>query len=455
MADYSLGYGGIGSGLDITGMVTQLVAAERAPADARLNRIASGANFKLSALGKVSAGFASLESALKALKAADAFDRRTATVGTDTVLAASVGTGTATGAYQVEVQQLASAHKWIANQAVAEGQTFGAGNLTLQLGGEQLNVEIAAGSTLADLRDALDAAGRAHGLQASVITTGAGQYLSLSSNRTGAANTVTLALDQGGSDLQSLVASLEQRSAAADAVVSIDGLAVTAAGNRISDVVPGLTLDLKSIGVSQATVASDPAAGRQRLQDFVAAYNAVLGTIASVTRYDASSNTPSALTGDAQMRGAAGQLRAMLGDLLASLAQQGLDAATLGLQTQGYPSSDGTLVLDTTKLDAVLAASPERIRSAFTGAGGFADRLLDTLGGYLGTDGALAARTEGLNRQIRDVEKQRTALDARMEAVGNRYKTQFVALDSLIAQMSTTSDYLAQQLAALKAQTRA
>ena len=53
MADYSLGYGGVGSGMDITGMVEQLVAADRKPADNRLNRIESQAKFKLSAIGTV------------------------------------------------------------------------------------------------------------------------------------------------------------------------------------------------------------------------------------------------------------------------------------------------------------------------------------------------------------------------------------------------------------------
>ena len=90
MADYSLGYGGVGSGMDITGMVEQLVAADRKPADNRLNRIESQAKFKLSAIGTVSSAFSTLDTALKALKSATAFDTRTVKSGTDTVVGASV-----------------------------------------------------------------------------------------------------------------------------------------------------------------------------------------------------------------------------------------------------------------------------------------------------------------------------------------------------------------------------
>ena len=122
MADYSLGYGGVGSGMDITGMVEQLVAADRRPADNRLNRIESQAKFKLSAIGTVSSAFSTLDTALKALKSATAFDVRTVKSATDTVAAASVSSGTPNGTYNVEVVDLATANKWITNVPVAAGQ---------------------------------------------------------------------------------------------------------------------------------------------------------------------------------------------------------------------------------------------------------------------------------------------------------------------------------------------
>ena len=453
MADYSLGYGGIGSGLDITGMVEQLVAADRKPADNRLNRIESQAKFKLSAIGTVSSAFSTLDTALKALKSATAFDVRSVKSGTDTVAGASVSSGTPNGIYNVEVVELATANKWITGTPVAATQTFGAGQLTLTVGGESLAIDIAEGATLQDVRSAINDVARSKGVQASVLTSNDGQYLSVSSDKTGAANGLTLAFTSGGSDLQALATSLQERVPAADAEVLIDGLTVTASTNKITEAVPGLTLDLKTKGTSTVTVSTDTAAASKLIQDFVTAYNAAITAINSSTKYNAESNEPSALTGDAQMRSASGQLRALMGDLLGGLAAQGLDAKTLGLQTKGYPTSDGTLVFDSSKFTAALTADPEKIRTAFTGETAFAGRLQTAVGSYVGTNGAFTLRTNGLNAQIKDVTAQRTALDARMEAVGNRYKAQFVALDSMISQMNTTSSALAQQLASLTAQT--
>jgi len=453
MADYSLGYGGIGSGLDITGMVEQLVAADRKPADNRLNRIETQAKFKLSAIGTVSSAFSSLDTALKALKSATAFDVRTVKSGTDTVVGASVASGTPNGIYNVQVGSLATANKWITNTPVTAGTTFGAGQLTLTVGGESLAIDVAEGATLQDVRSAINTAARSKGVQAAVLTSNDGQYLSVSSDKTGAANGLTLAFTSGGSDLQNLVTSLQERVPAADAEVTIDGLTVTASTNKITDAVPGLTLDLKTEGTSTVTVSTDTAAASKLIQDFVTAYNTAIGAINATTKYDVENNEPSALTGDAQMRSASGQLRNLMGNLLGDLAAQGLDAKTLGLQTKGYPSSDGTLVFDSSKFTAALTKDPEKIRTAFTGDTAFAGTLQKAVTSYVGTDGAFTLRSNGLNAQIKDVATQRTALDARMEAVGNRYKAQFVALDSMISQMNTTSSALAQQLATLANQT--
>lgn len=466
MADYSFGYGGIGSGLDISGIVSQLVAADRAPQNARLNTLESATKFKLSGLGTVSSAFDALKTALDNLQKVDALGARTVgsttlsvasgtmpTGATDAVLTPTAGRNTPVGTYEVEVLSLATAHKLL-GAGTDVGTKFGAGTLRVAIGETSVDIAVKADATLADIRSAINDAAGKHGVQAALLTSDAGHHLSLGSAKTGAANAISIQMLSGGSDLQALVGGMSEQSPAADARVSIDGLMTTSASNTITDAVPGMSLVLKQTGTSRVEVKTDPAGSRAAVDNFVKAYNAALKAIGTATTYNAETRTPSSLTGDAQMRGAASQLRNVMNDLLGGLAEQGLDAKTIGLQTQGYPNPDGTLVLDATKFNEAMATNSAAVIAAFTGENGLAAKLNTAVKGYVGTDGAFTLRTKGLNDQLKDVTRQREALDVRMDAAAKRYQAQFVALDSLMAQMTSTSTALAQQLANLSAQTK-
>lgn len=455
------GYGGIGSGIDISTMVSQLVAADRAPQDARLNKQEAVAKFKLSGLGSLTSAFDALKGALDKLQKADSLGARAVKVtgaapgGSDGAsVSAKVAPDTPVGRYEVEVLSLATAHKLV-GAGVEPGTTFGAGSLRLSIGDTTVDIDVAEGATLADVRSAIQTAAASHGVRADLVTSDEGQHLSIAGSRTGAENAFSLSLASGSADLQALVDGLAPRSVAADARVSIDGLVTTSGSNSIGTAIPGLTLSLERTGTSTVDVSADPAGSRAAVQEFVNAYNNAIKAIASATAYNSETKSGAALTGDAQARAAGSQLRGAMGDALAALAAQGLDAGTLGLQTRGFPNADGSLVLDAAKFDAAMADGATAIVAALTGPDGLAAKLGTVVGSYVGSEGAFTARSKSLNDQIRDVAKQREALDARMENVARRYQTQFVALDGLIAQLNTTSSYLAQQLSALNAQAQA
>gem|GEM_PF-117388 len=438
MADF--GYGGIGSGLDISSIVNQLVAADRKPADNALNLQQSKTKMQLSSLGTVTSAFDKLKTALTALKATTAFDTRTVTASgkaqpgnTEDVLTASValydlGTSkaaAANGTHKVEVKNLASAHKLIADTSVPKTDTFGAGTLTLTVGvgdkAKTMNVQVEEGDTLTTVRNKIDAAGRKEGVQATLISSGDNQYLSIAQEKTGAASAIKL--EYAGSDpkLGALVGSLKENSPAKDALLTIDGVEVVSASNTVTDAVPGLTLNLKVPGLSTVVISTDTTAATKVMQEFVTAYNAAVAAINTETKYDPKTKEAAALTGDAQMRGAIAQLRSTMSGVLKDLAGDQLDAKALGLQTRGYPNADGTLVLDSTKFAAALAAQPEKIRQAVTGDTGGAGRLYSLVDGYVSTtvgkEGAFVARTKGLNTTLDNIDKRRKDLDARMVGV--------------------------------------
>lgn len=466
MADF--GYGGIGSGLDISGMVSQLVAADRKPADNALNLQQSKAKMQLSAIGTVKSAFDTLKTALEALKANTAFDTRTVSAsksGTDEILSASVSlienvtgkTAAANGTHVVKVDSLAAANKWIANDAIPKTQTFAAGTLTLTVGAgdkqKTLNIEVEQDDTLSSIRTKIDAAGRKEGVQSTLISSGDEQYLSISQEKTGTANAIKLSYAGSDPGLTALVNSMTEHTAAADAKLTIDGVAVVSSENTVANAVPGLTLNLKKEGTSTVTISTDVTAATKVMQDFVTAYNGALAAINNATKYDIENKEPSSLTGDAQMRGAASQLRSVMGALLKDLSGAGLDPKTLGLQTRGYPNADGSLVLDATKFSAALANQPEKIRQAITGDIGGASKLFGVVDGYVSTtvgkEGAFVSRTKSLNTNLTDIDKRRKALDTRMEGVAERYKKQFLALDTLMGKLSQSSAALQQQLSQL------
>jgi len=458
VADF--GYGGIGSGLDISGMVASLVAADRKPADNALNLQQSKAKMQLSAVGTVKSAFDVLSTSLKALKASTAFDARLFNVtksGTDDILTASGTNDAATGTHVVKVEQLATANKWIADTAIPKTKTFGAGTLTLDVGvGDKmksLDIQVEADDTLSSIRTKIDKAARSLGVQTTLIASGDDQYLSLSQEKSGTANAIKLRAGSGNADLTALAASMSERTPAADAKLTVDGVAVVASENTVTDVVPGLTLNLKKVGESNVTISSDVAAARKVMQDFVTAYNGALAAINTATKYDIENKEPSSLTGDAQMRGAASQLRSMMSGVLKDLAANGLDPKTLGLQTRAYPNADGSLVLDNTKFEAALVNQAGAVRQAFTGDDGAATKLFNMVDGYtsttVGKEGAFVSRTKSINATLTDIDKRRAALDTRMAGVEERYKKQFLALDALMGKLSQSSSALSQQLSQL------
>ena len=110
---------------------------------------------------------------------------------------------------------------------------------------------------------------------------------------------------------------------------------------------------------------------------------------------------------------------------------------------------DGKLKIDEAAFNKAIAEDPAAVSALFdeeTGIGAGVTRTLDTL---LDDDGLMDSRSDSLDARTKALDSQRLALDRRMEQVEARYRAQFVALDGLVAQLQSTSNYLAQQLANL------
>lgn len=435
---------GIGSGLDVGSIVAQLVAAERAPAAARINRDERRVDAQISALGSLRSAFDALRDAVAKLSSDDAARARKVTVGEDAGFSATAAAGAATGDYQVEVLALATAHKLSSAAYADSGAAVGTGTLTIASGETSIEVVIGAGNnTLAGIRGAINAAADGAGVGATIVNADDGAHLVLSATGTGAANALVVTASGGDGGLSALTnGAMTTLAAAADANVEVDGMLRTSASNRITDLVEGVTLTLAKAApgtVATLSVAGDPSVLRGAAKTMVAAYNRARDAIDKATSYNADTNVAAALNGDAMVRGTARDLR----DAISS-AVTDLDALGISID------EDGRLALDEAAFDKAIAEDATPATRLFGGAAGsLVARLEGTLAGLLDEDGMLDERDAGMKARNERIDEQRLALDRRMAGVEARYRAQFTALDVLVSRMQSTSSFIAQQLANL------
>lgn len=432
---------GIGSGLDVNSIVSQLVASERAGGDARIAKAEAATRADISAFGALKGALTGLETALKKFDGTATLMGRKATVGADAGFTASAGAKAVTGRYEISVERLAQAHKLQSTPQAATAQV-GHGTLTIGYGGAApLEVSIAEGKgTLADIRDAINAKAKGTGVSATVVRGDAGDVLVLSAAKAGTANALSVSASGGDGGLSALT-TMTSRPPAQDAQVIIDGVTRTVSGNRIEDGIEGVTIDLTKAEADKTfslEITGDGAALKTSAQGLVTAYNAALAAIRTQTAYNPTTKTGAALAGDALPRAMAGALRNAIGAGAAELAALGIKG-----------SKDGSLTLDAAAFDKALAADPAAVAKVFGEDAALGKALRATVAGYTGTSGAIEGRTTAANQQLTRLTREKDTHEIRIASIQANYLKQFTALDSLMAKMSSTSSYLAQQLAAL------
>ena len=448
---------GVGSGLDVAGLVSKLVEAEGKPQATRLDAQEAKAQAKLSALGSLRGALATFRDALANLKELDSFRGRKVTLSNADFVTATATTAAAPGNYAVEVQSLATAHRLTKDFAAGTLETvIGTGTLTIARGASAFTVDVTAeNSTLGGIADAINDAVTNVGVFATVITGTTGARLVLASTETGADNAVVVTQNGGDGGLAALIydpagtgiTNLVELQAAADAQVLIDGFAVTSGTNTIDAAVEGVAFDLleahEAGDTTSVNVGFDEDAAQALLDKFVKSYNSLVDSIANVASFNAATRQSGPLFGDAGVRNIVYQLRREL-----TSAVEGLDGpfnvlSDIGISTQ----VDGKLALDTTKLEAAFAQDFDSVGELFSTADtGVAVRLDQLLDPYLKAGGVFDSRNDSFKSTIDDVTERREALSKRLLAIQERYTREFNALDSLLAQLTTTSNFLSQQL---------
>ena len=458
---------GAGTDLNLQSLYDSLETSEKT----RLTPITtqqSAYKAKLTAWGIVQTSLSKLQTASDALKNTSSI-ASTKVSSTNTAFTATLANSASAGNYSVEVSQLAKAQSLLSKAATSKDTDLGdsalaSRTLIIAQSGQSSPMTVTLGKDQTSLSDVRDAINKQQGsVTASIIKSDDNTYyLSLTSRDTGTANAMTVTTDDSslaqyiGYDKSSASNSMTEQVAAADAKLTVNGVAITRSSNTVTDAPEGVTLALTKTNVGSPetlTVTKDNQPMINAVQAYVDAYNSLQTTISNQTKYtsvdqgsDAQNSSNGDLLGDGTLRNVQTRLRSML-----STPQSGSDYSLLS-QIGVTQDINGKLTVDSTKLNTALDEKSTSVVSFLSGDGkttGFATQTSNLLKSMLASDGSIQRAEDGINTTLKRLSDQYDRVTTQIESTMARYKVQFTSLSTLISSMTQTGNYLTQQFNAM------
>jgi flagellar hook-associated protein 2 len=464
---------GIGSGLDVNSIVSKLMAVEQQPLTA-LQTKGQGLQAELSLFGQMQSAVSQLHDSLQPLFDPSTYQLTSAS-STDPSSVSAGTTGAALpGNYSVSVSQLASAQSVVSasGQFTDSTATVGSGSLTIRLGtwssgaftpatgSSDVSVSIASTDTLANIRDKINAANA--GVTAALVTDASGTRLAIQSSTTGAANgfRIQVADDDGANgdasglsrlayDPQNGAGQLALAQSAGNTQATINGIAVTAATNTLSNVIDGMTFNLNQVTTSPVTVnvARNSDAVKGDITAFVTAYNQLNSFLATETAYDPTSKTAAPLQGDSTTVGIDTRLHSLLAQS-GGVSSLYTTFSSLGLQLQ----KDGSIKVDDTTLSNALQNLPDvqkalgNLDPTTPANNGLAKQFSDWTDSLLNTGGTISTKTQSIQSQITSNQNDQQAMQSRLNDIQSRLQAQYSTLDSTMSQTNALNQFITQQI---------
>lgn len=386
------------SAIDVNSIVSSLMSVERQPLTLISNQ-KTAFEAKLSAYGTLKSALSTFQTSVGALASASKFNAQSATSATPSIFTATANGSATIGDYAITVNQLAKSQKIAMDGVTNTTDVIGTGKLTIAFGTyapaivspatpasftanpDKASFEVtidSSNNTLAGVRDAINAANG--GVTATIVNDGTANRLVITSKETGEVNGLKITVDDDdgnptdNSGLSKLAydplgaagsgKNMSQLQAPLNALLNIDGINVIKSSNTVSDAIEGVTINLLTTSNSQAVnlgVASDQAKIKESVTAFVDAYNKVMDTLKTLTKFDEAGKSSGKLLGDATARSITSQLKSVIskavdtGGSITSLTDIGV-----GFQR------DGKLGLDSTKLTNAITNNFDDIAALFS-----------------------------------------------------------------------------------------
>jgi len=314
-------------------------------------------------------------------------------------------------------------------------------------------------TTPAGVVEAINAANK--GVTASLVDTGTGgnNFRIVLSGDTGIAG--TFAVTSSISDDLGFGDADKTLQTAQDAVINFEGLTISRGSNSVNDVISGTTIDLNGVTSStvRLNVTSDTSTLKTSLQDVVTVYNSLnssLDNMGSVK--DGSTDTLNgALAGDGSLisyiknniRTAVFNESSTKSGNVNALRDLGISIDRSGKMTFDETTYNSMVLNNFDDISKMLTAGTSNQSAYDTAAKGLSQDIATTLEGLTDKDGIVTTRSTNASSVLADHKEELTKLETRMTAVYQRYLSQFTAMESMMASLDATKDYLTGQLESL------
>jgi flagellar hook-associated protein 2 len=432
-------FGGLGTGLP-PNIVDQLMEAEKIPVK-QIEKNKGKQENRLKLVTDLETKLNGITGSIGALASTKGFTDMKLNSGDANVVQGVVDPNTAVnGNWNVEVMELAQKAAAITNGFPDKDKTqVGVGYFRFETPEGRKEVYInGSGNTLEGVANAINRSGV--GVKASVINDrsdpDAPYKLMITGDSVGNEHQVqypTLYFLDGDQDLY-----FDEQREAKNGKVKVDGFEFEIGDNKVTDVIPGVTLELKQANPGRTvnvSVKEDKEVVSGKVKTFVDGVNAVLGFIQQQNSLSKESDTTSTLGGDSLLRTVENRLRSLIQNPQLATGSEVNRLSQLGIMF----NRNGVLEYDEKKFNDTLARNPTAVQRFLAGDGfktGFIPTLKREISTLLNTAfGPVAIRKRALQDKISQMDTQIENKERQLAKKEETLRNKFARLEETISRM--------------------
>ena len=495
---------GVGSGLALDDLVTQLIEAERKPKEDRLNEQEESLDAVISGIGSLQSKLGDFEDSVDELRNDYNLNARKPQIDhpssldlgedDDGPFTADASTSALEASYEVVITGLAEGTRYESTDGDFASTSdsvlsAGSGSISFKFGTstDTFSIGVTAGMSLQQLANAINSStdnvqsdGLTPLVNASIIDTGtaAGAKLVYTSTLTGANDNLIVVNDNDLADLNRVTSTDSTETTdrdlntngnkknSADATATIDGIAVQSSTNTFENVIQNVSFEAKTLSpdadndgtpdtASTLTIGNDKDGMKSKVRDFIDDYNTLMEEIGRLTKYGESElEEDGALAGDFMVRGLQSQLSNIISNNVPGSALGTLFAVGVSFNDEGKLEITATdefgLGSGEDRLKDALDENFDEVAKLFTDQDdGIAKNLYDYIREFTKYGGLLKTREQNYKDEKENLEDERSRFELQMLNFEQIQRDKYISLDKTVAQLNRTGNALMASLGSI------